>query len=432
MPDCPGSRPVRGKWYGVLRGELPGVSICEACYEDKVVGTFYAHNFGPANVGALRVCHFGLPFVERTYSLHSVNGTTNWKEFAKAVEIWNESPSCSGLCTKSGRVWVTSPANPSIAVCQAHFLAEIAHTPLAYEFNILEDACTAAVTNSRITCGFGNHALVHAFRAALDVQDFTVFTSAVGHLSLLPTCPGRRIQSSLCYVLKGYQGSFVLCETCFYGYIQPLSLTSLFNEEDHFRHEFKCSLHYTTPHRRTTVSKILEVANKGTIQPLTKHLNFMPHLPPCPGDTPTNSCSWRSFPGSFPLVTICPACAMTIVAATPLRGKLASTPPTEEAFTCALGSDALRANFYRTLRPVTGDEWAEWMEEARKRGERLKKAMPLVDEYRRVINRASESIELLEAREDVTGVECVNAVQVLEKEKQDAETLLDAAMRVLE
>lgn len=123
---------------------------------------------------------------------------------------------------------------------------------------------------------------------------------------------------------------------------------------------------------------------------------------------------------------------MTIVAATPFWGKLASNPPEDGAMTCALGSNGLRAKFYSALRPVTGEEWAGWLRAASQRGERLKQVWPLVNEYCRVIDGVSETMKQLRAVGDATSAEDAHAIRVLEKEKQEAETLLRAAMRVLE
>lgn len=367
LPDCLGNEPTQGKWYGAVRGELPGFLVCAACYEDKIVGTFYAHNFGPVEVGGRRVCHFSNAFIERSYTVWNrhVKAGADWKAFVRDVQVRLATPPCehqhpSGA---SDRVWVCAIAQPDVKICQAHYLDALAYTPFTHQFLPIGNAASVANRKGRLACAVGHQAILHALGAALDTCDLYSFLDVARFFSTHKPCPGMKASWSKCHVLRSYAGSFILCSACFAAYVRPLGLTLLFSAEDHSMHRFKCSFLHN-PRAATIRAKILELVNKNMLVPLTSYLALADREPACPGSAAVSGVPRYRFP-SIPGLAVCTECAMTMVAGTFLWEKMVPEPRTESALVCALGTRALRARFFQAIRPVHGREMEIWLTDAR-------------------------------------------------------------------
>ncbi|KAJ1325898.1 hypothetical protein MN608_09098 [Microdochium nivale] len=189
IKTCPGTNRVRAldgfKWFDVASmtttddRPLPeiykDVLVCEACYEDQVLGSSFAAKFGPVTRAQpgdqLWPCDFGAtPFFGKAFRWFSqlenqkqihhhqvgdVGSTTrhgladtNWLELANMTSPRWRLPACDGFrkaVDPASRKWFRARQLPELFLCEACHLDEVKFTPLEAHF---EPADVASKTGS--------------------------------------------------------------------------------------------------------------------------------------------------------------------------------------------------------------------------------------------------------------------------------------------
>ncbi|CAK7230214.1 hypothetical protein SBRCBS47491_007511 [Sporothrix bragantina] len=367
IPDCKKTDGAKGgqglKWFRAKNDAIPGLVICEACFQDIACLSPFAYNFEPSpphnNASEVWACDLAVAFIRKEFDERSK--TNDWPSFC------NESTARLGMqpCPKNTQVmislrkWFTPVPGkgPEDAVlCAACYCDRVLHTGQeAFWQQMPHDPIFSKKYTSNCCSGLFN--ILMAFSAASDTENWPQFWRSLNRLAFEEkACVPAGIVDGNWYTLPSQPPGFSICGGCHAGIVESLSLQQFFvpvHNHPAPGTAVVCSMNVNAPRFVAYVDKLLET---WFTQDCTSWVTFArryANIPPCCRDTDYKGRAWYGWPEC----TICAECYLEFVqgtaldtAAMPMRPQILG-----EARICDMYSPRMRALYLEACKsPATG------------------------------------------------------------------------------
>ncbi len=144
--DCQGeggvSADVGVKWFSAKNDQLPNVVSCEACFEDRIVGTAFESQFHPCPLdhrsGEIWACDFSAPHIMNAIKRFGSEGRNDWPSCVAAVRHRVKLPACQLQPVEMASCkWYTPRREiPDFFICETCYADKIALTEFEHEFRL--------------------------------------------------------------------------------------------------------------------------------------------------------------------------------------------------------------------------------------------------------------------------------------------------------
>ena len=229
LPPC-GGKPVEGRTLKWLRPRrpIPGFSVCETCFQDRIVLTTFTNEFEliPAHeVGETLLCDFMQISMLAAWEAAEVK--KDYTIFWNAANTILRSPRCTGDGIKGGTWYTLAGGCENYDVCAACYAGIIVPTFWPQDsrqfFQVVQHD-----PNQTLMCDFNGNVprfleYLHKFEEAIHKSKFSIFSDHVRKVSSILPCPNMNYVSGRAWY--GWKDC-VICPECYFAAIDGTALTS--------------------------------------------------------------------------------------------------------------------------------------------------------------------------------------------------------------
>ncbi|KAK8867458.1 hypothetical protein PGQ11_006036 [Apiospora arundinis] len=360
IPDCPEVGSDREdpekqrRWFSYVDEQIGRLDCCEACYEDRVLGTAFASRFEVAseplnNDAEPRKCMLRYRSVQ--HSLETYARRNGWAAFLAAVRQRLRASNCRGelvTACSTDRI-IQIGANKYLWVCESCFLDKVATTAFHGHFSRAGNHTPDA--NGKFRCALASGPMVVALEAARIRNDYRVFKTAVKDITKSKFCSQSGIRGGPWYTLQGGCEGFQICQACYCGIIAPSEMGSFFDLADSQANSDSmvrlCDLNPASPRFLCYVEKLAQVVDIGDFSVFDRYVRRIVLVSTCPRRTTGNMRLWCVADGC----TVCPECFETVAADTEFAHRFVIQCVRQPSPTiCSLSSSGMRLKWAEACR----------------------------------------------------------------------------------
>ncbi|XEV03099.1 hypothetical protein FSHL1_008386 [Fusarium sambucinum] len=328
LPNCKGrvwSTAADGvKWRGMVNNEVDGFISCEACYEDRIVGTGFEGRFSPYRQQGPDenwMCDLCIPYIA-TVAV-KMSKTNNWSGFCEAVKARIHLSACEGKDEESNSGHWILPRRRinNMTICEACYLDKLALTRFGNEFERHQraeefDAFLESL-GQKWKCSLTDTAvnMSIALEAALYRRDFEVFWNAASAICSLVPCTANGIIGGNWWTVAGGCPDFDVCEACYKGALETSNLGRFFEPAKRDpTATITCNFCPGSPRWGAFITKFAEALDKGIFSYYSDYVRKWAGVRTCPGIKNRDKSKWWGHPEAL----ACEDCWLNFVADTPL------------------------------------------------------------------------------------------------------------------
>ncbi|KAL7920735.1 hypothetical protein ACQKWADRAFT_328576 [Trichoderma austrokoningii] len=200
------------KWYAMSNNDINGFIACEACYEDRIVGTSFQSKFSlyrqqPAN--EKWSCDVALQYISR--AVVKLAQQNDWTGFVAGATRRLTLPKCEGKDIQSNSCTWYLPRRKieNMRACEACYMDRVALTRFEGEFE-------AYGMNTDLDSFINHFTQLWACKlheTNLPLRDWSVFSSSAEVACRLPPCTANGIVRGNWWTIQGGCDNFDVCET---------------------------------------------------------------------------------------------------------------------------------------------------------------------------------------------------------------------------
>ncbi|KAG8428546.1 hypothetical protein J3459_003825 [Metarhizium acridum] len=338
IPNCKGKEATLGKegikYYGMRNNEIDGFVTCEACYQDKIMGTAFESSFTPRSGQGAEdkwICDTNSAYMNRALARFAERN--DWTGFIEGATRRLRLPVCEGASkpASEGPWYVFRRKLDNFHACATCFMDKLALTAFEGEFdavnqNVGFDAWMEML-GQRWTCDFTNSSLpvLVALETALYDDDFGGFWENARTISKLVPCTAKGIIRGNWWTLSGGCDDFDICEACYVGVFKTKGLDKFLEPATRDPEAtIVCDFCPASPRFRQFANKYIEVLDRGVFSYYADCVRKFAGVAPCPGINHRENARWWGYPEAL----FCEDCYVGFVADTrlaphvPIRGEL--------------------------------------------------------------------------------------------------------------
>lgn len=233
IPNCKEKESTVGKegikYFGMQNNDIDGFIACEACYEDKIIGTSFERNFTPNNNQGAEdkwTCDVAITYVSR--AIEELSKKNDWSSFIEGVARRIQHPVCEGKDSSAteGTWYHFRREMEDFHVCGTCYMDRLELTPFESEFEQFSRAGGfdqwMSLLGTRWTCKMpsSNLPILFALDAGISEEDFDGFWNKAQALNKLVPCTANGIIRGNWWTLPGGCPDFSICEACYIGIFQ--------------------------------------------------------------------------------------------------------------------------------------------------------------------------------------------------------------------
>ncbi|KAH8889613.1 hypothetical protein GQ53DRAFT_722413 [Thozetella sp. PMI_491] len=344
ISDCCGEEGVSAaagiKWLVAKNSLAPHFLTCEACFEDRIVGSAFESQLEPPQLGQRTgqtwTCDVGSTgYISRAFEKFGTKGRNDWPACVAAINNRLPLPVCEGKnvdrdCNK----WFTPRREIyDFAICETCYLDKVALTEFEHEFTawaapkqstlgLLGGALLQgrAPQAPQCVCDMTGMPISAALDAALMRHDFSVWWNAANAIRRAPACTTNGLRGGTWYTLQGGCNDFDICTACHAGIVRPLGLDQFFQQGTRTGDEVVvcdfCPVQPRFPHLMIHLVRSLLV---GVFEHFESYVRKWSGIPLCQGRKPLENCIWYGFYDA----AFCTNCYEEVVAGSALDSALA-------------------------------------------------------------------------------------------------------------
>ncbi|KAJ7713611.1 hypothetical protein B0H16DRAFT_541796 [Mycena metata] len=368
IADCAGTSGVgaeaRVRWYAPLdpHWQPAGFIACEACFEDRVMGTAFEGRWGPFSrrqeAGQTWSCDLCNEYIARAaneFGAKGRGGSDSWHLFRTAVARRMQVPTCEGrpLSASTATWWAPKRRIKDLVACEMCYLDQIALTEFDGEFER-----TYGAQEQRWYCDLAAGSMTVAMAVARTKHDYSIFHNAASTIMYAPPCSPQNNDGQGRWYTLASGGGFSVCEACHAGYAVPFGLGPHFVPHSPSR---GCSFNPFHPHSGVLRDALTQVFITGILTPLANAARNLPtnsaasippashtavssssatHVAPCRGAELVTDGTWYGFADAL----FCAACYSSFAAGSTLDAALTVRNVRDaRPFLCSLYSPRMRA-----------------------------------------------------------------------------------------
>lgn len=338
ITNCHGVGGVLGKdasgvrWFAMRGNEIPGFISCEACLEEKVIGTSFQDRFvpysQPQGPDQKWACDLAIEYLRHGLS-HALEAS-DWNAFVSMASHRVSIPACEGTkgVLAGSRKWY-KPANniPGVVICETCYVDQFGFTP--FERNFVENPVQKEMASNQWSCDIAPISVKNAIEAAKMNNDFTPIQTTLSSLASNPICSAGAIASKTWYNLANNATNFDACETCYTGLFACLGLSHLFRAATTPQATTRiCDLSLHSPRFKEYAFLYLAVINTPTGESaFLSHVSRFANIPSCSRRDPARNRRWRLLNGLAADLVVCEECHADFTEPTSLAHLLTPWPP---------------------------------------------------------------------------------------------------------
>ncbi|KHN96373.1 uncharacterized protein MAM_05662 [Metarhizium album ARSEF 1941] len=339
IPNCNGKEATVGKdgvrYYGMRNNDIKGFITCEACYEDKIIGTAFESAFTPCSGQGAEdkwFCDTHWPYLNR--ALATFAGMNDWSGFVERAAYRLQLPACEGDSkpASEGPWYLFRRKLDNFYVCATCYMDKLELTAFEGEFeavnqNVGFDAWMEML-GQRWTCGLAKSSLpvLVALETAINDKDFDGFWKSAQAISKLVPCTGKGIIRGNWWTLIGGCRDFDICEACYVGVFTTKGLDKFLEPAADRDPETTvvCNFCPASPRFKQFAQKYLEALDRGVFSYYADCVRKFASVPPCPGIHHSEKAKWWGYPEAL----FCEDCYVGFVADTrlaphiPIKGEV--------------------------------------------------------------------------------------------------------------
>ncbi|OAA37184.1 integral membrane protein [Metarhizium rileyi] len=328
IPSCKGREATVGKdgikYFGMRNNEIEGFITCEACYEDKIIGTAFEAKFTPRDdqgAEAKWICDTSLPYLSR--ALRSFAEKNDWSGFIEGATRRLQLPVCEGDSkpASEGPWYVFRRKMDNFHVCATCYMDKLELTVFEGEFDAVNQKvgfdAWMEMLGQRWTCDLTNTSLplLVALEDGISEKNFDAFWNTAQTISRLVPCTAKGIIRGNWWTVPGACPDFNICEACYVGIFKTKKLDQFL--EPATRDPEKtliCNFCPAAPRFKQFARKYLEAVDRGVFSCYADCVRKFASILPCPGINHLENAKWWGYPDAL----FCEDCYVSFVADTSL------------------------------------------------------------------------------------------------------------------
>ncbi|KAF4969041.1 hypothetical protein FSARC_3695 [Fusarium sarcochroum] len=312
------------KWYGMANNEIDGFISCEACYEDRIMGTAFESRFSPYRPQGQDekwMCDLCIPYL--TTAAGKMSKQNDWVGFVEAAKIRIHLPACEGkeVEPNNGQWFILRRKIKDMVICEACYLDKLALTTFGHEFERHQQVqgfdAYMETLGQRWKCDLTDTAvnMSIALEAAIYRRDFDVFWNAANSITTLVPCTANGIIRGNWWTVAGGCPDVSVCEACYKGILETSGLEKFFEPAQRDATiDIVCTFCPASPRWGTFITKFAEALDKGVFGYYTDYVKKWAGVPTCPGIKDKAKSKWWGYPEAL----ACQDCYLNFVADTSL------------------------------------------------------------------------------------------------------------------
>ncbi|KAM5373934.1 hypothetical protein ACJZ2D_006763 [Fusarium nematophilum] len=327
IKPCKGRAAVTGnegfKWYSMAQNEINGFVTCEACYEDRVVGTAFESRFSPSREHPAEEkweCDMCIPYIQQ--AVVKMAKENDWAGFVAAAQRRIELPACDGQKVRNNtRNWFIREDIEGLHVCEACYLDKVALTRFANEFvqHVQATGFDAFLQNLGVEWACNLHdsaiSMTVALEAALYQRNPSVFFNAAKAITTLVPCTKHGIIRGNWWTVAGGCPEVSICEACYKGILETAGVAQFFEKAERDQTiDIFCTFCPATPRFSQFATKYNEALNRGVFSYYSDFVKKWAGVPVCPGIKHRQKTTWWGYGEAL----FCQDCYLSFVADTSL------------------------------------------------------------------------------------------------------------------
>ncbi|KAK1241999.1 hypothetical protein MKX07_007822 [Trichoderma sp. CBMAI-0711] len=329
VKTCKGRDPIPAsdgiKWFGMTASEVNGLISCEACYEDRIVGTAFESRFSPYRqqpTGEKWSCDLAVPYISR--AIVKLAKRNDWAAFVAEAARRLSLPKCEGQEIQSNHCTWYMPRQKidNMRACEACYLDRAGMTRFENEFEKYDmgtgfDAFFEHMTTlwSCKLCDSKYLNLVWAMENAIYQRNFSVFASSAEVACRLPPCTVHGIVRGNWWTIQGGCDNFDVCESCYVSIVRTCGVSQFFEPaQRNPEATLICDFCVASPRFRQYLRKFAQSLDQGVFSYYIDYVRTFAAVPVCPGLDTVEKGHWWGYPNAL----FCQDCYLSFVADTKL------------------------------------------------------------------------------------------------------------------
>ncbi|KAL6894879.1 hypothetical protein GGI43DRAFT_134629 [Trichoderma evansii] len=398
---CKGANPTMAteeiKWYGMSNSEINGFITCEACYEDRIVGTPFESKFSPHRQQPANEkwsCDVAVRYISR--AVVKMAQRNDWAGFVAGATRRLSLSKCEGKDIQSNSCTWYMPRRKiqNMQACEACYMDRVVLTRFEREFevyNMKTDLDSFINHFTQLwTCKLHetNLPLMWAMENAIEQRDWSVFSSSAEVACRLPPCTANGIIRGNWWTIQGGCDNFDVCESCYTSILRTSGVGHFFGPaRRNPEATLVCDFCVASPRFRQYLRMYAKSMDQGVFSYYLDYVRTFASIPVCPVLKTVEKTNWWGYPGAL----FCHDCYLSFVIDT----KLGSSVPIKEGFDerpqiCQIWSSRMRTMWLQACdagapgSPESDAKVTEFTEFANQRLKIYTQTVPLMDMIRRM------------------------------------------------
>lgn len=318
FPSCSTTAMIKGaSWYIV--DEVPGMTICPACYHDRLAATPFAGRFKLQNDVQEAYCDMSGWYMKRM--LETTSKANDWSIFAQEAKARIQFPSCAQnqAVPADQRAWFKSKRGPTgLEVCVACYCDYFHDTEDAASFERM------TTSGGNMICATGRLNVIVPLHKAIEKGDRNIFWRAVQNVANSPFCGAKGTTGTAWYTLPSDPAEFGVCGGCYAGIVEGVGAGNLFMRKPgaSTSDTLLCCFNPAHPRMLGYLQRFSGAVLTGDWRPMAEFAVGLGRAPLCPRSrfmaAPSNRRWW-----GWGDVHICEECYVTFAKGTSLESRFA-------------------------------------------------------------------------------------------------------------
>ncbi|KAL7896023.1 hypothetical protein HDV63DRAFT_89494 [Trichoderma sp. SZMC 28014] len=338
IKPCKGANPTAAtegiKWYGMSNSDINGFITCEACYEDRIVGTPFEGKFSlyrqqPANENWS--CDVALQYISR--AIVKMAQQNDWAGFVAGATRRLSIPKCEGkeIQSNSCTWYIPRRKIEKMQACEACYMDRVGLTRFEREFEVwgMKTDLDSFIHNFTQLWACRLHEtnlpLVWAMENAIEQRDWSVFSSSAEVACRLPPCTANGIIRGNWWTIQGGCDNFDVCETCYTSILRTSGVGHFFEPaKRNPETTLICDFCVSSPRFQQYMRMYAKSVDQGVFSYYLDYVRTFASIPVCPVLKTVEKTHWWGYQGAL----FCQDCYLSFVVDT----KLGRSVPIKKGF----------------------------------------------------------------------------------------------------
>lgn len=226
------------RWYSAAGDAIPGMVVCEACYEDVVLGTGFAGRFRehhtPQGVNGKRVCDLARFMIYMRRTIWSRGRRGDWEGYVAGARRRMAMAACEGKTKTAGQnVWFRPKgvAATEFRFCETCYTDAFAESRWEGVFEKVVETNATKWTLQKCAWKWNLPVTQFTFAVQATKRPAEDLRLGLAVIAAKPRCCTREgITGGRFYNFQNAVSEFGVCEACYEGFVRAVGMASFFSD----------------------------------------------------------------------------------------------------------------------------------------------------------------------------------------------------------